>query len=618
VTRLPVAAFVALAIATVAAFFITQHLKVSTPVLTGSPAPVPAAINPTASDYCRARTHTGVRLISHRRMSVSFYLQNRSDNVDVYIVDAGGTNVRQIGFDVYMRGGAHPVRRSFTWDGRLDNGSVAPDGQYYIKVALVHQDRSVLISTTGGAARPVTVETVPPRPRVTAVSPSLIPQPGKAGVAIHYTGNRGLPGRILIYRTDLPGPPRLVKSFTSRRGSVSTWDGRLSGGRAAPQGTYLVGFKVTDRACNTGRFPAELPPVVGSTRGAGVTVRYLAAQPPLTPVAAGSSATVYVDARLHKYRWALRRAGAQKVLRSGTGSSFSLSVGVPAGGAGLYELALRWGPHRTVVPLVAHSAGHATGGGSRAGRGRVLVVLPALTWQGLNPVDDDGDGLPNTLSAGTPVKLVRPLVNGLPAGFADEAALISYLRSAHLKFELTTDLALDAGVGPALRSFRGVALAGDERWVSSSLARALRSYVTGGGHVLSFGIDSLRRRVTVAGGVARAASAASAADVLGARPGRIVAARGALILAGRDGLHIFSGTSGAFRGFGRSEQFSPTGPTGPVASLAGATTFAPSIIGYRLGRGIVVDVGLPGFGASLRRNFDSRQLVGQIWTVVSR
>ena len=44
-----------------------------------------------------------------------------------------------------------------------------------------------------------------------------------------------------------------------------------------------------------------------------------------------------------------------------------------------------------------------------ARRAPVLVVLPALTWQGANPVDDTGDGLPNTLGAGRSVRLDRPL-----------------------------------------------------------------------------------------------------------------------------------------------------------------------------------------------------------------
>ena len=55
-----------------------------------------------------------------------------------------------------------------------------------------------------------------------------------------------------------------------------------------------------------------------------------------------------------------------------------------------------------------------------------------------------------------------------------------------------------------------------------------------------------------------------------------------------------------------------------MASLAGASTLQPSIIGYRLGRGIVIDVGLPGFASSLRRSIDSRQLLASIWSLLSR
>ena len=40
-SRLSVAAFVALAVATAAAFFVTQHLKVTTPLLAGYPVPCP-------------------------------------------------------------------------------------------------------------------------------------------------------------------------------------------------------------------------------------------------------------------------------------------------------------------------------------------------------------------------------------------------------------------------------------------------------------------------------------------------------------------------------------------------------------------------------------------------
>ena len=48
---------------------------------------------------------------------------------------------------------------------------------------------------------------------------------------------------------------------------------------------------------------------------------------------------------------------------------------------------------------------------------RALAVLPALTWQGLNPVDDDADGFADTLASSRSVRLDRPFADGrLAAG----------------------------------------------------------------------------------------------------------------------------------------------------------------------------------------------------------
>ena len=246
-----------------------------------------------------------------------------------------------------------------------------------------------------------------------------------------------------------------------------------------------------------------------------------------------------MDARQHLYHWALFRPFRRAVLASGVTRSVALRVPIPRAGAGLYELALHYDGHKTAVPLVA---------GTPAGPGgRVLVVLPALTWQGVNPVDDSHDGLPNTLTAGDPIDLNRPLVDGLPAGWPDAARLLSFLRRHHLGYDLTTDLALAAHTGPALSSYRGVILAGDETWLPAALAAALRDYVGAGGHLLSLGIDSLRRGVTLTSTRAYDPTAPRAADALGAHVGALSASRGALILAGRDELHLFSGSSGTLR-----------------------------------------------------------------------
>lgn len=267
--RLPVAAFVALVIATIAAFFVTQHLKVTTPLIAGFPTPFPSAINPVDGQTCRVRDPRGqfVR-VSFKQLKVSFYLLHRADEVAMYVVNQDGAIVRALP----PRQMGVKRRSTFTWNGREDNGSVAPDGTYYLRVSLIHQGRSLLISNNQGA-EPVTVDTKPPQLIVTSVTPTVIARHSDSSVTIRYSGNESLRPRVLIYRTDLPGGLRLVKSYaaTSAAGH-STWNGMIEG-RPAPQGTYLIGLKLTDKACNTGRFPAQLPPAPGSTAHADVTVR---------------------------------------------------------------------------------------------------------------------------------------------------------------------------------------------------------------------------------------------------------------------------------------------------------------------------------------------------------
>src|SRR5207302_3360612 len=135
-----------------------------------------------------------------------------------------------------------------------DRGQIVPDGTYYFRIALLHQGRTIELTKT-----PVVVKTAPPHPVVRSVSPALIPQ-GGAPVEIRYRGNESRGGTVQIYRTDLAHGPRMVKTFgLPWTGSIAKWYGTIN--RApAPAGVYLVGVNVTDKACNTGRFPATIPP----------------------------------------------------------------------------------------------------------------------------------------------------------------------------------------------------------------------------------------------------------------------------------------------------------------------------------------------------------------------
>ncbi len=246
-SRLSTAAFAVLAAATIGAFFVTQHLKVTTPLIQGFPRPVPGVINPLHGVPC-GRFNSG-------SATISFYLQHRSDDVVVDVVNGAGDIVRTVATGRHMRKDVRNPDGVFHWDGRLASGRAAPDGTYYFRVALLHQNRTVDLTDV-----PVQVKTAPPRPVITSVSPLAISSSGTARVRIHYAGNENRGGTILLYRTDQRGRPRLVKSFlTPWKGQTAVWDGTILG-RPAPPGTYLVGIEVTDAACNTGRFPARVPP----------------------------------------------------------------------------------------------------------------------------------------------------------------------------------------------------------------------------------------------------------------------------------------------------------------------------------------------------------------------
>jgi hypothetical protein len=103
-------------------------------------------------------------------------------------------------------------------------------------------------------------------------------------------------------------------------------------------------------------------------------------------------------------------------------------------------------------------------------------------------------------------------------------------------------------------------------------------------------------------------------DPFGAGHGPVSTTAGELITAQSDPLHIFSPAM-ALTGFHSFQTINP--PNGVVASTAGVAAAAPTIVGFRVGKGRVVQIGLPGFASSLARNIASQQLMGRLWTLLS-
>jgi hypothetical protein len=234
--------------------------------------------------------------------------------------------------------------------------------------------------------------------------------------------------------------------------------------------------------------PAEQP---GTVRGRpGVSVRGLIAQPPADPVRTGDTVTFAVDSRGRPYRWRVFRVGETKPRSKGRkASGGELELRAPDGPSGLYVLNLRTAKRSTTVPFAVQDNSPAP----------ILVVLPATTWFGSDTLDDDRDGLPNTLVNGSSAAYPRLLADGLPEGFGDQVApLLAFLDRQRINYDITTDLTLAASRAGLSGEREGVLLAGPLRWISTGVARRLRRYVLEGGRVGSFGADSMRRGVDVA------------------------------------------------------------------------------------------------------------------------
>jgi len=462
------AVFVLLVAATFAAFFVAQRLKSA----------------PLVADIQRVTQHfspngDGRLDVSRIRVRV-----RKDDDVTITIVDAADNEVRRLAEDVPAVARQSVLVR---WDGRTDQGVRAPEGVYRVRVGLRRGGRAVTLSAG------VRLDTTAPRPSVFAGGPDgsewiTGPVAGRVPFRVRIVSER-FPTQIRVLRTGI-GEPEQVSAFELPAGErEGEWDGR-AGAAPAPSGTYQLVAAVRDVSGNVGLSAGD-GARPGTVRGRpGVSVRGLIARPPADPVRAGEKASFAVDSRGRPYRWRMFRAGEPKARRKGRRSSGGeLKLRTPRGASGLYVLDVRTNRRTTRVPFAVQDASTAP----------LLVVLPAITWFGLDTLDDDRDGLPNTLANGSAAAYPRLLADGLPDGFTQQVApLLAFLDGQGIGYDVTTDLTLAASRAGLSNERAGVLLAGPLRWISTEVARRLRRYVTDGGRLASFGAESMLRGVSVA------------------------------------------------------------------------------------------------------------------------
>ena len=599
-TRLSQIVFGLLVAASLAAFFVAQELKSQPSVIQDFQLRWPV-ISPNADSRNDAQT-------------LRFRLKE-SDTVDVAIVDADGDVVREIASGRPLKAYRYLDPRP-TWDGRTADGAPAPDGIYRVRVSLRDQGRSVVLQDA------FRVDRTPPTPHIVSVGPQREPGPellpgaqGHAAAINLAEPVRNKRGRLLVFRTDV-APARLAAERVISPGARQvTWNGNDDAGRPAPPGTYLAVAEVRDAAGNVGTsVPLDrrgLPQQVYGRRlpgRGGITIRRLAAQPPLLPARAGGERVrLLVDARGDDYTWTVRRVGGSTI-RRGSAARPLVALKPPGRDSGVYLFETRRAVRRAAVPFAVDDREHH----------RVLVVLPLMTWQGRNPVDDDGDGLPNTLSAGHGVKLARVLAQRLPATFAArEAPVLIHLDRGRHRYDVTTDVALALGRGPRLAGHAGVLVAGDAAWLPRALQSRLRRFVRAGGTLAAMGVGSFMRQARLTKRLRLVdPTPPASADLWGTRlaPPR----RASFTLTGLDDtIELFRGTDGTFGSFAVAEETTSAG-TAKLLSSAVTQDGRSVITALRVGKGTVIRFGLPELPARLADDTKIRTLMERTWDLLSR
>jgi hypothetical protein len=625
-SRLVRVVFALLVLVTAGAFVLTQVLKTEMPVvLRFSVAPIYFSPN---GDGTRDRIRVGFDLSEPAEISFS-------------IIDMDGNEVRELVDDRELAGDR---RHRFGWDGRDDDGAVVPDGVYRMRVVRRKEGRRL------DSFKEIVVDTTPPRVALRSATPGVVdPSTGKpVAVTIRYRGPSTRGPEFRVWRTD-DGPPRVVDRFRGDDRRRGVWNGRVIGGDYAVDGDYAFQARVRDRAGNEALAPPGTPNPRSARPGTGVAVRRLTLVGPGDVVAAGSLAKLTVGPSARRVEWELTRLGSGKVLKQGTRRAGALRLRLPDDArSGVYVVRVRT---RGVVEARGTAGGEDPGRraarqrasarptytarwplvvaglppkGVPADRPRPLVALPAISWQGVNRFDSDLDGFADTLADSRSIPADRPYAKGrLPAALTRESApLLGFLDRARLAYDLTTDLSLARGLGPALGNAPGIAVGGSAIWLPRRLRDRLLAEVEAEGKAVAvFGGEALRRSVALVGGRLRDPSPPRPDDLFGerTRPERVDPP--APLAVERDRLDLFADVDALFGEFGLIERSLALPDDARLLTAAGRDPGEPAFVGYRLGDGTVVRVGSPQWTALLAEqalDVEVPRITRRIWQLLGR
>ncbi len=537
----------------------------------------------------------------------------KTDTVTISVTTLSGDPVRTLQRGVRVRRTENGVQGdlvSGSWNGAYDNGKLAPDGRYRVRLALRDAGRAVVLPLT------FEVDTTPPAPKLLSIGPEktgqtprpeLLPRADGKPIKVRFRV-AGRSQGISVIRTDLTRP-RVILDVPIVENQVDwEWDGTVAGKRVA-QGTYVVAVHAKDLVGNVGWSTGSANPVApfgGRLKGqGGVTVRYLAAQSSQSPVAAGERAAIGIISAGKQYDWAIRRVGEARPRSKGASRKPVLKPRLPSGPSGLHVLDVRTKDRTAQATILTQ--------GRKAQP--ILVVIPQGSLTGSQLVDDDGDGAPDTLDRGVAVQTARvPVDSELPVDLREHVApLLVALDRKQRRYDLTTDLALARGTGPEIKGHRGIVLAGTTAYLDAKVQRRLVTWVKRGGRLWVAEPGSLLRSVTTTNTALTDPTQPAQLDPFGFQLAPLQQVSAVEVAADR--AKLLRGTDGKFEGPLTVEPVLRT-PTG-AALLAEATTPGGGqavLSAVRVERGAVVRSGISGLGANSLRDPDSREFIRRLWS----
>jgi flagellar hook assembly protein FlgD len=598
-SRLVRALFAVLVVATVGAFFVTQELKTEVPVVLRFSI-APRDISPN-DDGVRDRARVGFDLHEPATVTLS-------------VIDQDGQEVRRLVDDRRLPGDSH---NRFRFDGRDDSGKRLPDGRYRLRVQRRSEGRSL------DSVKVLRIDTAKPRVAIASARPGVVdPSEGKrVRIRVSYSGPRNKYPEYRVWRTD-DGPPRIVRRFRGFRSRSVVWDGRVISGQLAVDGNYTFQVRIRDKAGNQTIAPADPPTVATARPHTGVAFRRLTLRGPMIAVPAGGLVRLRVGPTSRRFEFAVSRLGSGRNIRRDTRRGGLLRVKIPESAhTGVYLVRVRARGHRAVWPLAVQGKAATA---RAADRERPLLVLPAITWQGLNPFDSDLDGFGDTLLNSRSVPIERPFQGGgLPPRFGSEIApLLEFLDRSRLAYDITTDVALARREGPALGNATGAAIAGTAMWVPRVVRdRLLGGVKVDGQAVAVFGGQSLRRSVAVVKGRLRDPSLPRPDDVFGERTRTVRGDLPAPLRVLQRGAGLFDGVDDLFGEFSVFERSLKLPAGARLVASAGRDEEEPAFVAYRLGKGVVIRPGTPQWPRQLEERalgLEVPRVTRNIWRLLSR